>query len=534
MAAQREHPLISTIFVRTLMDRRYFHGIRAAAVNALVKHAKEEIDWLGLFHLERAFQELFCLPNSPMTRSNDFSDRAAYVLQMMIPEAISKVRDNNGKTPMRVKRFLHDKLKFNDNSNNEVSIHVMVLLWYSRCSFVLQYSDNFYVAMLMRSLCHAMLGKVESAPVEMDDFDMERMLELQAEEQLEKDALAEIDRYRRMDEWSSSFQNVYSRAALSCQRQLMQANIVEMDIMQFLPYTRAGTYDLLRLDAFECLVEMDVFKSPELLKWFIFTMSNDSSAWFRRQLHNLFGNALAPVAFGREADTQAPTSGDGLIIEQESSTEVRQANLARKQTITGAMEALKLEVSGDQVLKEALWAACNSPCIGILELSEFVDLCRIIYNPVTSVRISLKYPRYWKVKHLGKVCKTTHVMNTRYKPAHPAPGPNAFFPIQSFPHHPCLIKGFICGSHKAQTRRTRHAPPWTSYHIQAVEGRLKGFVPNPNPNTANDSQNPHSKSFISCAPSVTSGSIYAIHPIYSRWWTQVKAKVRPKAEISSY
>lgn len=56
-----------------------------------------------------------------MTRSNDFSDRAAYILQLVIPEAISKVRDNGGRTPMRVKRFLFEKLKFNDNSNNEVS-----------------------------------------------------------------------------------------------------------------------------------------------------------------------------------------------------------------------------------------------------------------------------------------------------------------------------------------------------------------------------------------------------------------------------
>lgn len=124
MAVQKEHPLISTIFLRTLMDRRYFHGIRVAAARALVKHAKEEINWLGLYHLEKAFQEMFCLPDSPMTRSNDFSDRAAYVLQLVIPEAISRVRDVSGKTPMRVKRFLYDKLKFNDNSNNEVSRHI--------------------------------------------------------------------------------------------------------------------------------------------------------------------------------------------------------------------------------------------------------------------------------------------------------------------------------------------------------------------------------------------------------------------------
>ncbi|OGM40886.1 TATA-binding protein associated factor Taf2 [Aspergillus bombycis] len=361
MAAQREHPLISTIFVRTLMDRRYFYGIRVAAAKALIKHAKEEINWLGLFHLERAFQELFCLPGSPMTRSNDFSDRAAYVLQLVIPDAISKVRDNNGKTPMRVKRFLYDKLRFNDNSNNE-------------------YSDNYYVATLMQSLCHAMLGKVESRPHDLDDFDMEGVLESQAEERLEKDAIAEIDRYRRMDEWSSSYQNLYSLPALY----------------------PAGTYDLLRLEAFECLVETDIFQSPELLRWFVFTMSSDSSSWLRRRLHYLFGKALAPVAFGRESGDKTAASGDGLIIEQESSTEVRQADLARRQTVPGAIEALKGELKGDQLLKESLWAACNSPCIGILELSEFTDLCRILYDPTTSRMVALKYPRYWQVKNLGK------------------------------------------------------------------------------------------------------------------------------------
>lgn len=384
------------------MDRRYFHGIRASAARALVKHAKEEINWLGLYHLERAFQELFCLPGSPMTRSNDFSDRAAYVLQLVIPEAISKVRDNGGKTPMRVKRFLYEKLKFNDNSNNEVR----TAWWLAFCeihSYTIQYSDNFYVATLMRSLCEAMLGKVETRHNDLDDFDMERVLEGQAEEQLEQDAVAEIDRYRRMDEWSSSYQNVYSRAALQCQTQLMKANILGFDFMQFLPYTRAGTYDLLRLDAFGCLVEMDMFKSLELVKWFIFTMSTDSSAELRRRLHDLFGKALAPIAFGRGPANESSAQNDSLIIEQESTTEVRQADLARRQTVPGAMEALRKEVSGDQNLKDSLWAASNSSCIGLLEISAFTDICRVLYDPITSVKVALKYPRYWNVEHLGKV-----------------------------------------------------------------------------------------------------------------------------------
>lgn len=255
----------------------------------------------------------------------------------------------------------------------------------------------------MRSLCDAMLGKVETRHDDLDDFNMEQVLETQAEEQLEEDAVAEIDRYRRMDEWSSSYQNVYSRAALRCQMQLTKANILGFDCMQFLPYTRAGTYDLLRLDAFECLVEMDLFGFPELMKWFVFAMSSDSSAGFRNRLHDLFGKTLAPIAFGRGPVNGSSAQNDGLIIEQESSTEVRQADLARRQTVPGAMEALRKEISGDQVLKESLWAACNSPCIGLLELSELTDLCRVLYDPITSVKVTLKYPRYWKVQHLGKV-----------------------------------------------------------------------------------------------------------------------------------
>lgn len=120
MAQQREHPLVATILTRTLMDRRYFHGIRTTAAAALVKHAKDEIGWLGFHHLEKAFQEFFCLPDSKMTRSNDFSDRASYYLQCAIPQAMAKIRDNSGKAPFAVRKFLYEKLRYNDNSNNEV------------------------------------------------------------------------------------------------------------------------------------------------------------------------------------------------------------------------------------------------------------------------------------------------------------------------------------------------------------------------------------------------------------------------------
>ena len=104
------------------MDRRYFHGIRTAAAGALTKQAKPEADGLGFHHLEKAFQELFCLPGSFMTRPNDFSDRTAYNVQCAIPRAIGLIRDNKNKSPFVARKFLRDKLVDNDNSNNEVGI----------------------------------------------------------------------------------------------------------------------------------------------------------------------------------------------------------------------------------------------------------------------------------------------------------------------------------------------------------------------------------------------------------------------------
>lgn len=226
-------------------------------------------------------------------------------------------------------------------------------------------------------------------------------MEAQAEEQLEKDAIAEFDRYRRMDEWSSSFQNLYSRAALQCHLRLMQANVLELDLMRFIPYTRSGTYDLLRVQAFECLVDLDIAQHPDLFRWLMYTMTSDSSAYIRHHCQRLFGRALAQVAFGRPQPTE-PVQTGGLIIEQESSTDVRQADLARRQTVPGAIEALKREIATEPSLREYMWAACNSTSLGIHELSELTDICGVLFDAVTSKPVKLRYPRFWKVQNMGR------------------------------------------------------------------------------------------------------------------------------------
>lgn len=254
----------------------------------------------------------------------------------------------------------------------------------------------------MRSIAEALVGEKESNNDD-TEFDMDRELERQAEYRLQADCMAEIDRYKRMDEWSSSFHNLYTRTAIDCQYRLMKAGVLDMDIALFIPYTRVGTFDLLRLDAFRILLDLNIARHTDILRWLLYAMSVDSSAYIRRELYRIFGISLASLAFGREENAAETSPHRLLVIEQESSTEARKARLARKQTVPGALDALKQDLGGNIDLKEALWAACNSPYIGLHELHDLLYICTVLYEPIDQMMVSLKYPKYWKTEHLGSV-----------------------------------------------------------------------------------------------------------------------------------
>ncbi|KAL8815209.1 MAG: hypothetical protein Q9223_005632 [Gallowayella weberi] len=384
MAAQNHHPLISTIMLRTLMDPRYFHGIRTAAAAALVKHAKEgDMDWLGLFHLEKAFQYFFCYNDSPMPRPNDFSDRAAYFIQCEIPKAIAKVRDAYGRSPIRARTFLLDKLKFNDNSDNE-------------------FSDCHYLATLIEGLSEAMASKPPLGSDSENDF---TFAENDGDDiRFQNSCLEEIDRYRRADEWFPSFHNILSCTALNSTRILSRAGIISPNPSHLIQYTRDGTADDLRLNAFSNLFDMGLLnKSHAVLRWFLYAMGTDPSPYFRNQAFHLLGKYLGTLAIGSTADKEAEQQQqDSLIIEQESSTDARKADLARRTTVAGALAALREEVKDNDTLKRGLWTAITSPALSFAEIKDLLDLCAQLYKEESSMLLKLKYPRYWQCRKVGR------------------------------------------------------------------------------------------------------------------------------------
>jgi len=372
-----------------MMDSRYFHGIRTAAAHALVRHAttQNDADMVGLFHLRKAFEELYCNSEggSVITRPNNFSDQLSYLLQCAIIEAISRVRDDQGYTPQDVKEFLLDKLKFNDNSQND-------------------YSDAYYVSTLIKALSHALVDRPPVPPE--DDLKENRNLELHWANVMafEKSCLDEIDRYRRMDEWTSSYQNLYSRTVIQCQARLARATIGNASSLHYLQYTRPGNFDMLRCTAYDIIAATGLFANDIVLRYFIHCMVADTSPWIRDRLRQAFGKALARKAIGLDKPLQnnvAQTMDLGLSVDNPAADGVQEES-ARRTSVEAALAALKRELGDNQSLQQFLWQALNYPDSGFEDVRAMLDFCQMLFPERDEARVSLRLPRYWKVEAVGK------------------------------------------------------------------------------------------------------------------------------------
>ncbi|KAL2063495.1 hypothetical protein VTL71DRAFT_5300 [Oculimacula yallundae] len=409
------HPLVSTFLTRTMMDVRYFHGIRTMAALALKTHANAGIQFIGMKQLEKAYSEFFCYPGSMTPQPNDFSDKRAYKVEMAIIKAFSLIRDNNGNCPKKARTILLDILRFNENSNN-------------------QFSDNYKITTLLSALAESLIPKKDAAnmlDLGDDEDDPEPM-------EYRKAVVDELDRYRRNDEWIESHQNCFTVTVLDCKQRLMKAKIIPLNAMEFVQYLHDGNSEYVRIKAFAALIELGYLTNNDIACLLLNAASTDPSPYVRRHLFEVFCIGVAAIAFGHDKKIESPTAktngvqpvnGDkdvvmsdsgvvltngadvaegegngGLIIEEDATrdAEARAALIARSKTLDGALAALKVELKDNEILKDALWKAVKSPVIGFVEQLDILDICQVIYTTVESLTIKLVYPRYWKVTHAGK------------------------------------------------------------------------------------------------------------------------------------
>lgn len=254
----------------------------------------------------------------------------------------------------------------------------------------------------MQSLCEAICTH-RKKDRHVDEMSLDVLDRRDRDRQLEKDSLDVVDRYRRMDEWAGSYQNLYSRTALYCQRRLSDSGIGKVGAMHFLQYTWPGNYDMLRLTAFENLIQPTVLQSPAVLRYTMFCMSSDPSPWIRASLRSSFGKLLGIIAIGDHPKAHQAETTEDLVIENALETGDQQAQAARKRQVDVALAALKEEIGDNDNLKKSLWAAVNSDILTLDELEATLDFCRMLYDPVDSFVVKIKYPRFWKLEYKGKV-----------------------------------------------------------------------------------------------------------------------------------
>ena len=251
----------------------------------------------------------------------------------------------------------------------------------------------------MKALAEALAVKTPPSSNAFDGFEDDG-----DDEHFHSACLEEIDRYRRIDEWIPSYHNILSITALDCKRMLAKAGVITSRPADFLQYTPDGTSEYLRLKAFENLMSLGLAKHDATLRWFLFVLATDPSPYIRDQMLRIFGRTLGSIAIGEhlEADKAQAAQQDGLVIEQEASTEARQISIARKQTVEGALSALKDELSDNAILKTEIWNAITSPTLSLRQLGELLDICDLLYTPETSMVVGLRYPRYWTCNKTGK------------------------------------------------------------------------------------------------------------------------------------
>jgi transcription initiation factor TFIID subunit 2 len=385
LKTQAPHPLAATFLVRTAMDGRYFHGIRTMAVECLKTHANPACNMIGFRHLEKVFMELFCYPDTRTPRANDFTDRQSYLLLKSIPKAVAQIRGPDGRCPKIARDFLLEQLQANDNTGND-------------------FSDNYKVAGLLSALAESLIPETTDRSQILFEDDEENY----EYERFRDNVIKELDRYRRMDDWNLSHHNVYTVTVLDCKHKLMAAGVIPVNPEEFAPFTRDGTSDYVRIKAFAALMDLGFVTDDLVAEYMVNVASTDKSPYVRLHLFEAFSLGLATVALGDAPKFKVkppPTADDDtLVIEGEASNEERKALIARTTSIEGALAALKSELKGSSVLKKALWKAVQSQALNAYEQTDFLDICWILYDPVESMIVKLRLPRYYKATNLGKVC----------------------------------------------------------------------------------------------------------------------------------
>ncbi|SCU96668.1 LADA_0H02124g1_1 [Lachancea dasiensis] len=383
----------SSVLTRTVMDDRYFYGVRIEACRALARFVipqnNSEAFAGGAKHLIKIFQHYFCHENSNIPFNNEFSDFQRYFLQKAIPKLLSSVRNENNVCPTFVKRFLLNILRYNENADNS-------------------YNDTHYVVNLVESAVASTVG-------EPNDVDFCR------------DLVHELRRFNNLDQWIPSYQLLVTRCLMEQHLNLaIDGFYVYDDITRILEYAikeqpsrhpenalhlGEGLQDLV-LTSFKVLLVSGGIKNRELLKLFFEFMLIHPDPYVRLKLVGILVEAINFIAEKRyledlDDDLENihtminPASGSdnydlgdsNFIIENFSAETANKRETQLRASIGGLMTILRRKFVSYGPLKQVIWDSLHSPLTSVYQKKSLFDLVRIVYNMEDKFYVKLPIPR---------------------------------------------------------------------------------------------------------------------------------------------
>ncbi|SCW03063.1 LAFE_0G02124g1_1 [Lachancea fermentati] len=383
----------SSILTRTIMDERYFYGVRVEACRALSKFVWRDSQspqfYGGAMHLIKIFQHFFCYKDSNIPLNNNFCNYQKYFLQKCIPKYLAEVKNENGYCPNFVKKFLLDILRYNENSEN--------------C-----YNDTYYVVVLIGSL-------VTSAIQDKNDTSFV------------KDLLHELQRFENLDQWIPSYQLLVTKSIMLQHLRLAVDDLyVYEDLSKVLEFTikseansslnevthmREGLQDLV-LSAFKVLLIGGGIKNKEGLKYFFEFMSFHPDPYIRIKLVDVLIDAINFIsvrnsmtdldddiegltnAINPEIENGSIEFGDPTSVREPFSVESSNRREAQLRTsIHGVITLVRRKFAKYEPLKQIIWDALHSPLLNVYQKKRLFDLTRVIYKLVDGFCVTLPIPR---------------------------------------------------------------------------------------------------------------------------------------------
>lgn len=393
--AQIPNAISSSMLTRTVLVHKYFYRVRTEACHALVNCAIPQLGYLGLFHLLMLFRTSFCidLPDKQgltershpldlvcIPRANDFSDPAEYFVKRAMVHAISRVRNDRGRTLPQVKKLLINLLRYNDNSTN-------------------RFADDVYVAGLVAALSSALVP-VESQHLggfipAADDPDAAN------DASIFEHACTEVARLQELDKLVPSYHNVVSLACLDWHAAMVLSNQLPLDLGLYLSYTQEGSFTPLRLAAFNYLQLLSGLKHRIIVRYLFSVLRDDESRVLKRALSKSICEGLAvAIATGDSAGAPGSRPGDSLV-EETSGGDLAAADMARDKEMENTLRSLRREVGRSAAVREGFLSSLLSPDVDAEQRWALIKLAELLFKPAEEKDLPLKPQLSLRIKAPG-------------------------------------------------------------------------------------------------------------------------------------